>query len=255
MVKPGVLIISHGSPETAWIQLVDDAVKELKLPPDIPVEASFLEAVAGRGIGDGISTLESKGVTDLIVVPLFVSSGSKHIDEISYALGLKREPELPTELVPFAINGRVHFGRPMDDDPHVAAMLWDKLKNLSRDPSREAIVLVGHGSGHNGFRQRWEQGISSLASRVQELAGAAAADYALLRPDMLREKVEYWNRQNCDVIVAPVFLSKGYFTKKVIPERLKGLTYRYSGEALLPHPALVHWIRGQISTIMRSLTI
>ncbi|WP_223068830.1 sirohydrochlorin chelatase [Paenibacillus caui] len=254
-MKPGVLIISHGSPEPAWIKLVDGAVQDLKLPSDIPVEASFLEIVYDRDIQHGIDALEAAGVTDIIVIPLFVSSGSTHIDEISYALGIKAQPEMETDLKPFRISAKVHFGGPVDDDPIIAGMVWDKLRGLSSAPDREAIILVGHGSAHEGFRQRWESGISSLAERVKRLSGAAAADYALLRPDSLRSKVAYWSEQNYDVIVAPLFLSSGYFTKHVIPSRLEGLSYRYSGEALLPHPKLVDWIRDQISNIMGSLTI
>ncbi|WP_138496415.1 sirohydrochlorin chelatase [Paenibacillus pinistramenti] len=252
MKHPGVLIISHGSPDDAWIRLVDDAVAELKLPTGIPVEASFLEDDGDRSIQGGIDRLEAAGVTDLVVIPLFVSSGSTHIDEISYALGVKPEPELPTDLAPFRIGEgvAVHFGRPVDDDPVIAHMVWDKVRGLSRDPDREAVVLVGHGSGHDGFRQRWEAGMASLAASVQAISGVAAADYGLLRTDTVRSKVAEWSGRGYEVIVAPLFLSAGYFTKQVIPSRLEGLEYRYSGEALLPHPRLADWIQEQISNIM-----
>lgn len=33
-------------------------------------------------------------------------------------------------------------------------------------------------------------------------------------------------------------MSEGYFTKVVIPQRLEGLDYAYSGQTLLPHPLL-----------------
>lgn len=379
-MKPGVLIISHGSPDPVWIKLVDEATLNLKLPPGIPAEASFLEGAGGKdsgiesysgkdgskgnGVGSGegsskgegsgegssesngegssegsskgngegsiksrdsgsgirgsigsgesnvigssesnvigssesngegsgkgngvgssetngegsgcsigsgksrdiqsgIDALEAAGVTDLVVIPLFVSSGSTHIDELAYAFGLKVEPELPASfarpgrLGRLRLSARVHFGQPVDDDPVIASMLWDKLAGLSQAPEREAVIVVGHGSGYEGFRQRWEAGISRLAERLKAISGAAAADYALLRPDNLRSKVSYWQELNYDVLVAPLFLSEGYFTKQVIPGRLKGFKYRYSGEALLPHPALGHWISEQIFTIMRSLT-
>ncbi|ANS73195.1 cobalamin biosynthesis protein CbiX [Paenibacillus yonginensis] len=251
-MQPGVLIISHGSPDDAWIKLVDDAVAALKLPTGIPVEASFLEAEGERGIQSGIDRLEAAGAADLVVVPLFVSSGSTHMDELCYALGLKPEPELTTDLARFRIGAgvRVRFGTPMDDDPRIAHMVWDKVRGLSRDPDREVVVLVGHGSGHDGFRQRWEAGMASLAASVQAISGVAAADYGLLRTDTVREKVAEWVNKGYEVIVAPLFLSAGYFTKQVIPSRLEGLTYRYNGEALLPHPELTDWIRDQISNIM-----
>lgn len=254
--KPGVLVISHGSPDPHWVALVDEAVAAAAagLPDGLPVEASFLDNVQDRLIQDGIDQLEAQGVTDLIVIPMFVSSGSTHIDEIAYALGVKNTPEKETDMERLRISARVFFGDPVDDDPIIAEMIWDKVKQLSLEPKREVLLLVGHGSIHDGFRQRWERGISSLAARTGELSGLAHADYALLNPDSVRRKVSYWNEERgYDVIVAPLFLSAGYFTKQTIPSRLEGLSFRYTGEALLPHPSLARWMLGQILHIMESM--
>lgn len=252
-MKPGVLIISHGSRDKAWVSIVEEAVGHLSPEKELPVAVSFLELVEGRLIQNGIHELEHAGVTDIIVIPLFVSSGSTHIDEIEYALGAKTAPERETDLERFAVTARIHFGYPVDDDPDIAVMIWDKVRELSRNPQRETILLVGHGSLHEGFRQRWEQGIGSLAARVRELSGVAAADYGLLNPGTVRSKVEYWKEQGHEVLVAPLFLSEGYFTKVVIPQRLQGLEYAYSGRTLLPHPLLPHWIEAQVKTMLGKL--
>lgn len=252
--KTGVLVISHGSPDAGWITLVDEAVLAASktLPEGMPVAAAFLEAVEGRLIQDGIDLLEAQGVTEMIVVPMFVSSGSTHVDEIAYALGVKDTPEKETDLERFRISACVLFGYPIDDDPVIAEMIWDKMKKLSKHPEQEALVLVGHGSKYPGFLERWEQGIASLAARVKEISGLAEADYALLSPDSVRAKVMLWyEEQGYNVIVVPLFLSAGYFTKTVIPTRLEGLTYRYSGEALLPHPWMADWLSRQILNIMK----
>lgn len=255
--KPGVLVISHGSPDEHWVALVEAAVAEAAddLPAGLPLACAFLETVEGRLIQDGIDQLESQGVTDLIVIPLFVSSGSTHIDEIAYALGVTDAPEKETDLARFRVSARVFFGDPIDDGPLVAEMVWDKVKGLSVQPEREVLLLVGHGSNHPGFLQRWERGMVSLAAQCAELASlAGGADYALLNPDSVSAKVRYWSeQQGMDVIVAPLFLSAGYFTKITIPERLKGLAHRYSGEALLPHPLMARWMSQQILNIMGSV--
>ncbi|QSF45594.1 sirohydrochlorin chelatase [Paenibacillus tianjinensis] len=254
-MKPGVLIISHGSRDKAWVSIVDEAVGHLSLEKELPVAVSFLELVEGRLIQDGINELEYAGVTDIIVIPLFVSSGSTHIDEIEYALGAKPAPERETDLECFEVQAKVHYGYPVDDDPDIAVMLWDKLRELSVHPEREVILLVGHGSIHDGFRQRWEVGISSLAERVRQVSGVAAADYGLLNPENVRERAEYWIGQGYDVLVAPLFLSEGYFTKVVIPKRLEGLRYAYSGSTLLPHPLLPHWIEQQVLKMLEKLRV
>ncbi|MGQ8874116.1 sirohydrochlorin chelatase [Paenibacillus sp. TSA_86.1] len=251
MKKPGVLIISHGSQEKIWVESVDDAISRLNLPDPLPVEAGFLELVDGRLIQDGINRLEAQGVTDILVVPLFVSSGSTHVDEIEYAIGAKDAPERETDLEPFEVKARVHFGYPMDHDPDIAVMVWDKVRSLSQQPEQETILLVGHGSIHDGFLQRWEAGISSLAQHVHEVSAVAHTDYALLNPESVYDKVKYWSEERGSrVIVAPLFLSAGYFTQHVIPRRLKDLEYAYSGETLLPHPLLGQWLERQIHVLL-----
>lgn len=253
-MKAGVLVISHGSREESWVSLVDEAVQELGKSVDVPVVASYLELVEGRLIQDGIFALEDQGVTDMLVIPLFVSSGSTHVDEIAYALGVKAVPDKETDLELFEVRARVHFGTPVDDDPDIAVMVWDKVREMSNDPSNEVVLLVGHGSRHELFRTRWEQGISSLARRVAEVSGAFA-DAALLNPGNIREKAVKWKERGCEVIVAPLFLSEGYFTEKVIPDRLEGLSCRYSGRTLLPHPLLPQWMLRQFHTLMEPLKL
>ncbi|PZE20296.1 sirohydrochlorin chelatase [Paenibacillus xerothermodurans] len=247
MVKYGILVISHGSRSMEWVQLVDEAVEAMQVPDGVPVFSSFLELVEGRLIQEGITHLESLGVTDIIVIPLFISSGSTHIDEISYALGVKPEPELPTDLTPFHIKARIHFTSPIDDDPVIAEILYEKMKPLSADAGKEIVLLIGHGSVEEGSHLLWRGGLEMLASRVKDLGGFDEVDTAMLLPDQVGDKMRRWNKHKPEhtVLVVPLFLSEGYFTNEVIPSRLEGFTYRYNGKALLPHPLLSRWMERQ----------
>ncbi|WP_211748092.1 CbiX/SirB N-terminal domain-containing protein [Paenibacillus sp. Marseille-Q4541] len=253
-MKQGVLIISHGSRDSGWTALVDEAVGQLTFPFSTLVEASFLENVQGRGIQDGIDRLEAAGVTDILAIPLFVSAGSTHVDEIGYALGAKPSPEKETDLAPFRISARLHFGSPLHDDPLLAHMVWDKVKSFSENLSREVILLIGHGSRHDGFLQRWEQGFGALAERVQAISGVARADYALLNPDQVKDRASYWRDEGYRVIAVPLFLSAGYFTNVEIPKRLDGVEVIYSGDrTLLPHPLLHTWMERQVASMQEHL--
>lgn len=254
MSKFGVMVISHGSRSKKWVQLVDDAVAGVRLPGDMPVVAAYLELVEGRLIQDGIHMLEEQGVTDIIAVPLFISSGSTHIDEISYALGVQEKPTLPTDLVPFQRNAAIHFASPIDDDPDIAQILFEKVRELSIDPSRELLLLVGHGSVEKGFHLQWRSGMERLAARLKDLGGFSDAASAMLLPDQVRFKLGLWQRSKPGyrVIVAPLFLSEGYFTKEVIPSRLEGCEYSYNGKAMLPHPLVSKWIERQALSMLPS---
>lgn len=248
MDKVGVLVISHGSRDEDWVRLVDEAVAEVRLPAEVPIVSAFLEIVEGRLIQDGINELESLGVTNIVAVPLFVSSGSTHVDEIAFALGVKDEPDLETDLQPFDLKASVVMASPVDDDPVIANILYDKIKDLSVDPKQEIVLLIGHGSKENGFHERWREGLDLLAERVRELGGFAEADGAMLLPDQVNERMNQLRerRPGFEVIVSPLFLSEGYFTRKVIPDRMQGHTYRYNGRTLLPDASISRWIEKQV---------
>lgn len=252
MIKYGVLVISHGSRNTEWVDLVDQAVAAIELNSDIPIYSSFLELIEGRLIQDGIHSLERQGVTDILVVPLFVSSGSTHIDEISYALGVIQQPTLETDMVPLDIQTRIYLGTPMDNDEEIVQILFGKIQPLSQQPSHEIVLLVGHGSVEKGFHLRWRKGLELLAARLKAFGGFDEVDVAMLLPDQVKRKMELWTKRKPGhtVIVAPLFLSEGYFTNQVIPLRMQGYSYQYNGKALLPHPLITKWMEKQIHEMM-----
>jgi sirohydrochlorin ferrochelatase len=303
----GVLIISHGSRSPEWVRQVDDAVAGVRLPDGVPVSSCFLEIVNGRLIPDGIRSLEEQGVTDIVAVPLFISGGSTHVDEIAYALGVVPAPSAKTALRPLPLQSRIHWTGPVDDDPDVAQMVYDKIKPLSRNPAQETLLLVGHGSSAPGFSGRWCFTLEKLAARIRRLGGFSGTATATLLPDELGTRMreirerELGKEANADpdgdrnagletgqkinpgsdsntsqvndpntdpgkglrrdfttasstqkeshrtVLVAPLFLGEGYFTRTVIPSRLEGWDCLYSGEPLLPHPLLSRWIEKKIA--------
>lgn len=256
MRKFGVLVISHGSRSHHWVGLVDDAVRTVARPNDVPICSSFLEIVEGRLIQDGIDQLEALGVTDLIVIPLFVSSGSTHIDEIQYAFGVIAEPMLETNMKPFRLKSRVHMGVPLDEDGElIARMLYDQIGPLSVQPEREKVLVIGHGSVEAGFHEKWRQGLDRAAAGLRSIGSFADVEGAMLLPDQIAERMERLqvDGEESVILVVPLFLSEGYFTEQVIPKRLEGMAYRYNGRAMLPHPQLTTWIERQITDQLNGL--
>jgi len=248
-VRPGVLVISHGSRDPEWVALVDGAVAAVRTPENVPVVSSFLEIVEGRLIQDGVDRLETMGADRILAVPLFVSSGSTHVDDIGQAFGRPPAAKRAGELAPFRVKrASVDMGRPIDDDPEIAQLLLANIAELSREPERETLLLVGHGSREAGLNAVWRRGLRGLAERVRAAGGYARAEIATLLPDQAACVMRALQRRRpaSPVIVAPLFLSRGYFTGTVIPGRLAGLDYRYNGRALLPHPYLTAWMERQI---------
>lgn len=245
-MKPGLLIISHGSREAGWVALVDETVETARreLSLQLPIEAAFLELVEGRLIQDGINRLEAAGVTHIFALPLFVSSGSTHVDEIGWALGAYPESRTETDLVPYRTSVLLTYGKPMEDDPELVGVVLDRLKEMSVHSARESILLIGHGSKEPGFQEAWEQGLAAISEQVLRFGGYGACTSALLLPNQVQERWESLRKSHPKntIVVVGLFLSEGYFTKEVIPRRLEGLECRYDGRALMPHPKVADWI-------------
>ncbi|WP_058302859.1 sirohydrochlorin chelatase [Gorillibacterium timonense] len=270
----GVLIISHGSSDPEWVRLVDVAAAGVPFPKGTPVSCCFLEQVEGRLIPNGIRELEDAGVTDILVIPLFLSSGSSHVEEIAESLGasflppyLEEDEEEPApvssrlrsdkqKLPPIPHRARIHFGKPMEDEATVAQIIYAKIEEQKTDPENEALLLVSHGSSVPRLERRYRRTIRLLAAKVQAMAGYGEAKTALLLPDQneVRSKLDRLFSKNPSrtVRVVPVFLSEGVFTRTVIPARLSesyGL-YAYAQCALLPNPLISTWLFEQYTELL-----
>ncbi|MCM3293321.1 hypothetical protein M3661_24750 [Paenibacillus sp. MER 180] len=353
-MKPGLLIISHGSRDESWVTLVEEAIAQTDWPDGVAVVSSYLECLPEQDIQYGINTLEAQGVNHIGVIPLFVSAGSTHADEIAYALGAKPAPLCETDLEPFRVQARVYYGRPLDGgnvvplqacassmlgegieengravessfSAHVEQsgdgsesgsylglsaqsdrscsiadvdsqedvllqMVEERLRGLGVRPDSDAVLLVAHGSRYEPFASRWHESLRRLERKLVLRGTCAGASHALLCCEDIAEAVSrlqsvltlgqdeiVWSGRaeqltvpldsfggmdvfdghdggghSCGeqtverrVAVVPVFLSRGYFTSHVIPQRLGDVSAMYDGEALLPHSALNRWLQQE----------
>lgn len=247
MNDTAVLVIAHGSPNREWLALVEDTVRETDLP--LSVRVSYLSGVPGRGIADELGRLEQSGANTIIVVPLFMSIGSTHLNEIRYMLGLIPAPDIETDVVPIQVNARLIWCSPLEDDETVLTIAGERLRGLVTNPRAEALLIVGHGSDVPGYREAWTRLLHKVSLELSRVWGFKAAGFATLRPDTIRAHAADSCRY-ANLVVLPLFLSEGYFTRVVIPKRLHGFTYAYNGKTILPHPLAAVWIQRTVRKAM-----
>ena len=209
--QQGVLLLAHGgNPDwNAQVTKLAQSVDRTK-----PTEVAFGMATRAN-IQSAVDRLKARGVTDIVAVPLFVSSWSSVITSTEYLLGQRMEA--PPELALFAkmshstpeashgagshdAHGGHAAGSPdptspvtttlpirmtpaLNDHPVVAEILTSRASSISKNAAEEAIVIVAHGPTKDAENQMWLKDMSSIADRVKSSGTFASVDYMTLRDD------------------------------------------------------------------------
>lgn len=263
--RVGTIVIAHGG-DSLWNAQVIDAAQAARTGG--LVEVSFLMGPAAKAtrVQDIVARLERQGVSQIVFVPLLVSSHSGHYEQIRYLAGdsvaLDEQMlhhlhmagiERPRSSVP------IRLTRALDDAPHVARVLSDRALAMADDARGRAVFIVGHGPNSAEDYAAWMTNLRTIADSVRLRGGFRDVRVELLRDDApapvraeavrrARELIELQHRATGkDVLVVPVLISKGAISRDKIPHDLKGLPIVYSGEPLLPHVEMVRWIEQSVT--------
>jgi sirohydrochlorin ferrochelatase len=170
---PGILLLAHGG-SAEWNGRVTELAA--KVSATRPTEVAFGMATRAN-IQGAVDKLVARGVTEIVAVPLFVSSWSSVITSTEYLLGLR--PDAPAALAAFAKINHAPAGAPaaaatgheghgdhaaaadgttpikasdpvrmtaaLNDHAIVAEILASRARAISRDSVKEALVVVAHG--------------------------------------------------------------------------------------------------------------
>ena len=265
----GTLIVAHGGgPE--WNAGVDSVAAQVRL--EGPVAVSFLmgPGAAKARFQDMVSELVRRGASEVVVVPMLVSSHSGHFEQIRWLAGETDtlDAEMQHHLHMSGIERStagvpIRLARAIDDAPDVADVLADRARALAKDPRKQALFLVGHGPNSAEDYAAWMNNLRPIAARVKQQAGFRSVLVGLVRDDaskpvraeavdhvreLIRMQRELTGR---DVVVVPVLVASGRVSRETIPADLKGLPVIYSGETLLPHPGMARWIETRVHDMAR----
>lgn len=269
--KTGVLLLAHGG-QPQWNERVNDVARRVN--ERIPAEVAFGMATRAT-IKSAMEQLVARGVTNIVAVPLFVSSHSSVITSTEYLLGLRREA--PADLAKFAKMNHGSPGTPaaehadhedpaspiasvvpvkltpaLNRHPLVGAILADRARSISAAPATEAVIIVAHGPVPDDDNRRWLEDMHVLAEHVRKAAPFASVDYLTVRDDApaairdaatreLRGKVEAQRALGRRVLIVPHLLSFGGIERGLL-KRLEGLEYTIAAQALMPDDRIVEWV-------------
>ena len=262
--KVGTVVVAHGG-DSIWNAHVREVAQQARTGG--PIEVSFLMGAGAKTarFQDAVARLEAQGVSQIVVVPMLVSSHSGHYDQIRYLGG---EPvtlgetmmhhlhmagiERPTAKVPLRVT------KAMDASSEVARVLADRAVAMTKTPREQALLIVGHGPNSAEDYAAWMENLRPVADSVKAWTGFRDVRVDLVRDDApapvraeavrrVRELIELQHLvTNRDVIVVPVLVSKGSVSRDKVPNDIRGTRSIYAGEPLLPHPAMARWIESRV---------
>ncbi|MHB1156969.1 MAG: DUF6607 family protein [Phycisphaerales bacterium] len=269
----GVLLMAHGG-TPQWNQDVLNAVQPLR--DEYRIEVAFGMADPAT-IQQAVQKLESQGVRRIAVVRLFIS-GESWYERTEQILGLRegasprpaeadhshhspqndQDHEQHHDMALWRIDTNASFAlstQGLADAPAMGQVLADRAKAMSREPSKEDVLILAHGPADDGENQRWIAQLDARADAVRKATPFRRVTVETLREDWPDKRKEAEQRivafvkrasdEGGRAIVIP-FRVQGFGP---YAEVLKGLTYTSDGVGLIPHPNVTRWIAQQIAAL------
>ncbi|MDO5554225.1 MAG: CbiX/SirB N-terminal domain-containing protein [Planctomycetia bacterium] len=159
--RPGLLILSHGSPSPKWNEKVNrlvETVREINRDRAVfhAVEGAFLE-FAQPDARSGIEKLEDAGCDRIVVVPAFIFPTSHSHFDVPAVLGIYTSPSVRATLQ--EENATVAHARvpivvtqTLSESDLLAHYVLDEVKAISKHPESEALLVIAHGdAAHEGL--------------------------------------------------------------------------------------------------------
>ena len=277
----GVLLLAHGG-AAEWndrVTTVGAAVDKQQ-----PTEIAF--GMASRAaMQAAVDRLEARGVTEIVAVPLFVSSWSSVIRATEFLLTLRKDAPADLALfakmdhgshgagasapaghgtpavdgtVPLAMRVPVRMTAALNRHPRVGRILADRAAEISRNPASEAVVIVAHGPVPEEDNRLWLGDMASLAGQVRASRPFAAVHFLTVRDDApaemkaaataeLRSIAQNEIAAGRRVLIVPHLMSFGGIEQGV-RKRLDGLDYTMAGQALMPDARITEWVIESATT-------
>lgn len=184
-LQPALVIAAHGSKSAGWAEAIDALVRDVRESPGVrdvfsTVTAGFLEE-SQPPLADAVDVPLKAGASEAIVVPLFLTASMHQSEDVPAILGLPVPTHIRRRVI--AEGHRVlPPGLPVRLQPlgEVAAILQRNVVRRtsleSKEPGREAVVLVAYGSAI--FHEEWERLMHEVRLRLlQDGWGGVAHAY------------------------------------------------------------------------------
>ena len=259
--RVGVLLVNHGSRSAAWRDALLDLDRKAREPllasREIHgVKTAFMEYTE-PSIATRMKEFDAEGFSDVIVLPVFLTVSAHTFDDIPTILGRKADARSLQSLkiegiARYAPRARAHFGPRLDFSTLLRENVLRRARKLSKDPSREGLVLIAYGD--ETYEKQWSALLEKTASYVMAETRMGAFSYgwaghvAHYDPAHTTRAVEQVLRKRERAVVVPVFVAfDEMFQIQIIGKGIADVPghrerVAYTPDAILPDGAVDAWV-------------
>lgn len=233
-MKQAVWLITHGSKQEQSIDNLGRIIN--KVNTDLPIFISELYGANGQTLEDGYKKLMALNVRKIKIIPLFVASVSRHIEEIQEI------------IYKYMDKSHIVFSSSIDNHPYAINHIIKTANEQSIDPTNEVLLVIGHGSDDTIINKKWRQLLESIVAEVKLNSSYMDVRYATIVPNTIIDeliKIEH-SLTGLNTIIVPLVINNGFLTNIKIPNYIKGYKATYNGNTYMSGDWLHKWIESKI---------
>lgn len=259
--KIGLLLVNHGSRSAAWRASLMQLEKNVR--PKILAEKHFADVRTAfmeytePSIATRMKEFDAEGFTDVVLVPIFLTVSPHPFDDIPTIIGQKNNPESREamrleKIERYTPKAKVVITPLLDFTDILEKNLIRRVKALSKDKSKEALVMIAYGD--EKYENEWNKLFDNMGASVRKNLGIQDYSHGWCghlvhyNPSKTTEAIEKVAKKGKRALVVPVLVAVDeMFQGKIIPQgvekaRKAGYDVVYKPDSILPDKGLEDWV-------------
>jgi len=204
-----------------------------------------------------VDQLEAAGATTIVVLPSETSETSSLVRQWHYMFGLTDNSGY-LEVPRVRTKARVVMASSPTRSPIIGRILGENLRTASREPAREAALLVMHGPEKKEENDDELRNLAKLAAVAREVSGISEVFYGSLQDDAppdvraanvaaMRDWIAKATAAGKTVLLEPVLLTAGGRVSQKIRKDFDGLEYTFVDKGMIGHPLFAEWVQQTVA--------
>ena len=253
----GVVIMPHGATQP-YNDAIEKTIEPLKSNYKVEMAYGMGDALT---IQNAVSKLENQGIKKIVFVRMYPRSDQLK-EKTDYILGLSEKiPEQWDGLIPPQIRNSsiINTFGGYEEDNLIAGIFLERIKEISKNPSEETIILLAHGSSDDQAEILRKNKMNDHIDWIQKqfnptfknIKGVSLReDWPDKRKKALSEIIkiiEEGNKRGKVIVISNRLYGSGPYK-----HFLKGLNFKMNSKGLAPHPNLTRWLEQGIESVIKN---